>query len=33
MPVDEMFDVLPQDPAWGHAIARDAFVEVIKMVL
>ncbi len=24
MPVDEMFDVLPQDEAWGHEIARDA---------
>jgi pimeloyl-ACP methyl ester carboxylesterase len=24
MPVDEMFDVLPQDAAWGHAMAHDA---------
>ena len=24
MPVDEMFDILPQDAAWGHAMAHDA---------
>jgi pimeloyl-ACP methyl ester carboxylesterase len=24
MPTDEMFDLLPQDAAWGHAMARDA---------
>jgi pimeloyl-ACP methyl ester carboxylesterase len=24
MPVDEMFDVLPQDTVWGHELARDA---------
>lgn len=24
MPVDEMFDVLPQDASWGHELARDA---------
>jgi hypothetical protein len=24
MPVDEMFDILPQDAAWGHEMAHDA---------
>ena len=24
MPTDEMFDILPHDAAWGHAMARDA---------
>jgi len=24
MPVDEMFDILPDDAAWGHATAQDA---------
>jgi len=24
MPVDEMFDILPQDAAWGHEMAQDA---------
>ena len=24
MPTDEMFDLLPQDAAWGHAMAQDA---------
>jgi pimeloyl-ACP methyl ester carboxylesterase len=24
MPTDEMFDILPQDTAWGHAMAQDA---------
>ena len=24
MPTDEMFDILPQDAAWGHAMAQDA---------
>ena len=23
MPVDEMFDILPQDAAWGHAMAHE----------
>lgn len=24
MPVDEMFDIPPQDATWGHAMAHDA---------
>jgi hypothetical protein len=24
MPTDEVFDILPQDAAWGHTMAQDA---------